>query len=317
MSQYFSSLFRRRPNEGWFRAGAYDVTTTDILTVVAVFTMFVYGILGAETFSNLTFQSFLVREDLQIWRIFTWSTASQPSFFELIGVVFFWSFGQQLEALFGKARYVMWVVAVTVIPAIALTGIGYLSQTVDFTNGELGLHVLFLSGIWVYAATYPNVRFFDVIPVWAFAGIFTVLDLLQFNGAGARGKVLFLLIAIGAALSVARSLGLANAWPIPHIPIGSGGPGKVKTPKAPKPTKPKRPRRGGPTASPGRVVDGPWKAPAGAPPPPNPSSAPTASPADQAELDGLLDKIGADGMDSLSSGEKQRLNELSKRLRNR
>ena len=35
----------------------------------------------------------------------------------------------------------------------------------------------------------------------------------------------------------------------------------------------------------------------------------------QAELDRLLDKISADGLDSLSAEEKQRLNELSKRLR--
>ena len=46
-------------------------------------------------------------------------------------------------------------------------------------------------------------------------------------------------------------------------------------------------------------------------PPPPPSAA------DQAELDALLDKIGAQGMDSLSKDEKQRLNDLSKRLRNR
>ena len=37
--------------------------------------------------------------------------------------------------------------------------------------------------------------------------------------------------------------------------------------------------------------------------------------ADQSELDDLLDKISASGMDSLTRAEKQRLNELSKRLR--
>ena len=29
MSQYFSALFRRRPNDGWFRVGQYDATTVD------------------------------------------------------------------------------------------------------------------------------------------------------------------------------------------------------------------------------------------------------------------------------------------------
>jgi hypothetical protein len=59
-----------------------------------------------------------------------------------------------------------------------------------------------------------------------------------------------------------------------------------------------------------KVVEGPWDAP---PPPPARSSADTA--AAQAELDVLLDKISEHGLDSLTSAEKQRLNELSKRLR--
>jgi len=37
--------------------------------------------------------------------------------------------------------------------------------------------------------------------------------------------------------------------------------------------------------------------------------------ADQAALDGLLDKIAAGGMDALTADEKRRLNELSKRMR--
>jgi hypothetical protein len=50
------------------------------------------------------------------------------------------------------------------------------------------------------------------------------------------------------------------------------------------------------------VVTGPW-------------GGQTSVSADQSELDDLLDKISAKGMDSLSKAEKQRLNELSKRLR--
>ena len=49
---------------------------------------------------------------------------------------------------------------------------------------------------------------------------------------------------------------------------------------------------------------------------PQPPPKPVATAADQAELDALLDKIGAAGMDALSSSEKARLNELSKKLRN-
>jgi hypothetical protein len=59
------------------------------------------------------------------------------------------------------------------------------------------------------------------------------------------------------------------------------------------------------------VVEGPWSAPA--PPPPSRPSPDAA--AAQAELDQLLDKISATGLDSLTGDEKRRLNELSKRLR--
>lgn len=313
MSQYFSSLFRRRPNDGWFRVGQFDVTTTDILCALAVLTMFVYGLLGVKTFEHLTFQSFSVRDQFEIWRLVTWTVATPPDFFPLLGIVFFWVFGQQLEALFGKGRFVAWVATVTIVPALVLTALGFVSETLDFTNGEFGLHVLFLGGIWVYAATYPNVRWFEVVPLWAIAAVFTVIDLLQANGVGARGKVVFLLVALAAALSAGRSLGLGTAWPIPHIPIGALGSGRNTSGRS-KPTKPKRRKRGD-TGQ--RVVEGPWRKDAASSIPRPPTGPPVASPADQLELDNLLDKIGASGMDSLSSAEKQRLNELSKRLRNR
>ena len=48
-----------------------------------------------------------------------------------------------------------------------------------------------------------------------------------------------------------------------------------------------------------------------------PPAARPRTPHDQAELDHLLDKISANGMDGLTADEKRRLNELSKRLRNR
>ncbi|MCB0966789.1 MAG: hypothetical protein KDB37_08130, partial [Ilumatobacter sp.] len=71
MSQYFASAFRRRPNEGWFRAGNFSLTTVDLICAVAVFTMFVYGILGAARWSELVFAPWLVR-DLEVWRLVTW-----------------------------------------------------------------------------------------------------------------------------------------------------------------------------------------------------------------------------------------------------
>jgi len=304
MSDQFAAIFRRHPNDGWFRAGRYDVTTTDILCALGVLSMFVYGF-SIDTFSRLVFIPAAVR-NFEIWRLVTWPIATEPALWPLLGLVFFWLFGQQLEGLFGRGKFVVWILALTIVPALVLTLLGPLGNSID-SMVQYGLSNLFLGGIWVYAATYPGVKWFGVVPLWAVAAVFTVLNLLQANGTGQTGQVLFLLVSVGVALVAGRSLGLATGWPIPHIPlagVGSGSSGRSK-----KKSKPKR--SAGSSKSRG-VVQGPWKnAPAPMPPPT------AASPADQIELDSLLDKIGANGMDSLSGDEKKRLNDLSKRLRNR
>jgi hypothetical protein len=301
MSDQFAAIFRRRPNDGWFRAGRYDVTTTDILCVLAVVSMFLWG-LFRDAWNRLPFAPVLVR-DFEVWRLVTWPVATEPAIWPMLGIVFFWLFGQQLEALFGRGKFVTWVLALTIVPALILTIIGPLDNSIDFML-QYGLSNLFLGGIWVYAATYPGVKWFEVIPLWALAAVFTVLSLLQYTGTDQTGQVIFLLVSVGVALVAGRSLGLATGWPIPHLPLdGIGSSGRPKKSKRRRPTG-SAPSRG--------VVQGPWKnAPAPTPPPSPPS------PADQIELDALLDKIGANGMDSLTGDEKRRLNELSKRLRNR
>jgi hypothetical protein len=311
MSDYVAALFRRRPNQGWFRAGRYDVTTTDIVCALAVASMFVYGF-SINAFSKLIFVSWLVR-DFEIWRIFTWPIATQPDIWPLLGIIFFWIFGQQLEALFGRNKFVAWILMVTIIPALLSTAIGAIDNGLDLASTEFGLSTLFLGGIWVYAATYPGVRWFEVIPLWALAAVFTVLNLLQYSGVGATGQVIFLLLSVGVSLVGGRSLGLATGWPIPHVPLDG-----QRTPRrSSRSGRSKQSRGGGTGRSSGRgqgssVIDGPWR---NAPAPVAPGTG--ASAVDQAELDALLDKIGANDMDALTGAEKQRLNELSKRLRNR
>jgi hypothetical protein len=314
MSDQIAAMFRRRPNQGWFRAGRFDVTGTDIICALAIVSMFMYGI-SRDLFNKLIFYAPLVR-DFEFWRIVTWPIATEPTVWGLLGIVFFWLFGQQLESLFGRGRFLAWVLAVTIIPAVLLTILGGIESSFDFTSIEFGLSSLFLGGIWVYAATYPGVKWFEVIPLWALAAVFTVLNLLQYSGNDATGKVVFLLAGVAVSLVAGRSLGLATGWPIPHLPLD--GAGRTRKPAKSKPKKQKKPRSGGSSTgssagSGATVVEGPWRT---GPPPMPPTSGPPSA-ADQEELDTLLDKIGATGMDSLTSDEKKRLNDLSKRLRNR
>jgi hypothetical protein len=306
MSDQFAAIFRRHPNDGWFRAGRYDVTTTDIVCILAVVTMFVYGA-GVRYFSELVFFPPAVR-NFEVWRLATWSVATEPAIWPLLGLIFFWLFGQHLEALFGRGRFLAWVLMMTFVPAVVLTVLGTLSPAID-NMAQFGLSNLFLGGIWVYAATYPGVKWFGVVPLWAVAVVFSLLNLLQFTGRGATGQTIFLLVSVATALFVGRSLGLATGWPIPHVPLD--GAGRSSRPSRSKKPKQRKQGRGSPSSG-QRVVEGPWR---NAPPPTPPNSGPSV--ADQIELDSLLDKIGANGMDSLTTDEKKRLNDLSKRLRNR
>ena len=115
-------------------------------------------------------------------------------------------------------------------------------------------------------------------------------------------------MTIAVAALTARSMGLAQSLPwIPKIPYPSRRAAGAAATRA----------RGN-----GDVISGPWGAPtrtepyrgsSALPQPPRPAE----DLRDQAELDDLLDKISAGGMDGLSAEEKRRLNELSKRLRNR
>jgi hypothetical protein len=118
--------------------------------------------------------------------------------------------------------------------------------------------------------------------------------------------VLFTAFVILVSLTAARSLGAATGWEIPHIPLPSSG-GKRRSAGPVRSSKGKvrgKGRSGHP------VVEGPWTAPT-----PTPVSNNKETAAAQAELDDLLDKISASGLDSLTADEKRRLNELSKRLR--
>jgi hypothetical protein len=131
--------------------------------------------------------------------------------------------------------------------------------------------------------------------------VYVLTDILQLTGTRAGEQLLFYVISLAIAAVSARSIGLLAAYPwIPGIPIGDGG--RSRPARVPRP--PRRPRSGRPT-----VVEGPWGVAAAVPS--------QTSLADQAELDSLLDKIAASGMDSLSGDEKRRLNDLSKKLRKR
>jgi hypothetical protein len=216
-------------------------------------------------------------------------------------LLFFWFIGHAVEELVGRVKFTTMIVAITVVPAALVT----LLPAQDFpTLPEVGLSLLATALLAVFAAEHPNAPFFFGIPAWVIAAVFVGIDVLRLVGDRYWGTLILMLLSIALALVLVRQWGFASRLTfIPRFAGGSRSHAPRRGPAPPRATGRRSDRR-----ERGRVVEGPWSAPS---PPRTGADAEAA----QVELDQLLDKISAGGLDSLSSAEKRRLNELSKRLR--
>lgn len=277
----------RPTRDGWFKVGQVDVTTTALLVGLGVISMFVYAI-QRSVLLKLAFLGPLVRNG-EVWRLVTWPTVNPPTeIWVVLTLAFFWFVGHRIEDSIGRRRFTTMIALMTVVPAALVSLVPFEAVSYAFGLGILGIGLLV-----VFALDNPGAQFFFGIPAWAIAGVYVGIDILRYLG-DRRFETLFLeLGVIAVGLVTARQYGLVSN--LEFIPKFAGDQTSKK--KVARSTK----RQGGST-----VVAGPW---------PAADAAHTA--VDQLELDGLLDKISAQGIDSLSRTEKNRLNELSKKLRGR
>ena len=282
----------RGSDDGWFRLGSVDVTTTVLVVVMAIVSFVVWAV---EPPGKPIQSALLLNPDSflhgQVWRVFTWPIAypNGMGIFDIIAVAIFWYFGTEIEGLLGKKRMAWFLGLVTVglgLLWVAVAEIGFRFGLL-FSLNQLELMVLL-----VFIAEYPRRRFFFNIPGWVIGVVIVGISVLGYIGT--RDWLLLVNLLLGLALTaiIARSLGLmAELTWVPNLAIRR------------KPKKPKRSRRGG---GEGTVVTGPWQ----------PTPTPPVS-RDQAELDALLDKIHESGMDSLTDQEREQLLVLRDRLRRR
>ncbi|MEO6651880.1 MAG: DUF6576 domain-containing protein [Ilumatobacteraceae bacterium] len=288
----YSSPQSRYGGTPWFKVGDIDVGTAVLVAGVCVLSMFVWAI-DTAALRPLVLDASAVRSG-QLWRLITWPLANQPDFWQVITIAIFWYFGRELEGLLGRNRFAWFLGILTVVPAIVGAIVGLDVFGLDYL--ELGIFIVFI-------AEHPTARFFFNIPGWVIGAVIVVLQFLQLLGDRNGAGLIFLVVLLATAGLAARSFGLATELPwIPKLPMP--GAGMQRSPKSQtrgssgRTTK----ARGGTS-----VIEGPWAAPTAGP---SPDAA-----AAQAELDVLLDKISASGLESLDADEKRRLNELSKRLR--
>jgi len=270
---------RRDHDDPWFRIGTLDVTTSVLVPLLCVLSMFIWAV-NPELLEPLILLADDVRGG-QVWRVVTWPLANAPDIWTVLTIAMLWYFGRELERMVGRVRFAWMLAALAVVP-------GLVGTLLDID--QAGIRPVQIAVFCVFCVEMPDVRFFGGIPAWVFAAVIVGIEVLQLIGLRLGERIVLLFVSLATAALMARSFGLLERYPwIPQL--ATPGQGRSK----------QRKRRGG-----NAVVAGPWA-----------GSEPAHSPADQAELDGLLDKIGEQGMDALSRDEKARLNELSKKLRGR
>ena len=185
---------------------------------------------------------------------------------------------------------------------------GIVGALINLPQG--GLQPVELCVFLVFVAEYPFARFFFNIPAWVFGAVILGIEVIQLLGDRNERGIIFLFTSLAVAAVTARTMGLLHELPwIPALPIGNRRSPRRRTKRS----------RGSSSSGGGEVVAGPWTTagrtgPVRTPPSlPQPPAPPPSSTSDQVELDALLDKISAVGMDGLDADEKRRLNELSKR----
>ena len=304
---------RMNSDEGWFRVGTVEVTSAVLLAVMCTLSMFVYAV------DRSVLDQFVLTpaafENGQVWRFFTWWLVNPPDLWVAISIAIFWWIGRLIERDLGKARF-LWFIGTQILLTSVLTTL-FAVLTDNFfalpglsitqqSNG--GSDFLEISVIVAVAVAFPRVRSFFNIPFWVMAAVIVALAALRFTGDSAWAYLVMLMLTCAFAVLMMRAMGLAEQEVIPKIPLPAfitGDPyQKANRARAKAQRKQSKPSGGGLKRTknePAAVV------------PIRPEA--RLDRADQADMDWLLDKISASGMDSLTPDERRRLDEHSRRLR--
>lgn len=297
--QIFSSL--GKSEDPWFRIGNFGVCTSELVAALCLAFSMVWAFEGrSQQISNLlvlrssNFAGGSVFEG-HIWRLITWPLPNVVGIWTLLLIAVFWMFGSQLEAMMGRPRFTVFLVCLVVLPAlivtfleiVGVTGMAYTIRTV-----EIGLLVAF-------AAQFSNVRFWPGIPAWGLTSIVVGLALLQEIAARDLFGLTLLAATVVLAPMLLRAFGFAQ-----HLQWLSFAGSSTRPPKS-------RGRRKRQRNSPASDFIRPQPMRSthlrAVPPPDSP----------QAKIDALLDKVAEGGLENLTDVERQSLEELSWRLKDK
>ncbi|WP_297108144.1 rhomboid family intramembrane serine protease [Tessaracoccus sp.] len=269
-------------DEGWFRIGRVHVTTT-----VGVVLLGALGMLAAVVLSGLPAALFYVPQHLavaQVWRVFTWPLADSVSFWSVLNLFFLWLFGRDLESQVGRSRMAWLFVGIWLSITVSVSLVG----TILPGAVAAGLQLVEFAILLLWIAESPMRQFMFGIRAWVFGAVLLGIQVLQLIGSRMWPTLISLLLSLALSAIAARAVGLLDAYA--WIPGG----GRPATPSAPRPAKAAKPMKAHTHAQ---------------------HNAPKRHVSDEERIDQLLDKINAEGIGSLTKGERAELEKLRQRRR--
>jgi hypothetical protein len=289
----------RSPLNPWFRVGEFDVTTTVLVIAAGVLSFILYAIDKAQ-FVHLFLWSNKIQHG-EVWRVVTWPLVNRPSFWSLITLVFFYLFARQVEAEMGRFKFAALIGWMTVVPAILVAAFSLQPITTAPVLDYSAISMISVGVLVAFAAEFPGARFIFNISSRVVAAVLVAFQLLQLIGDRYWDDVWMLVFVVATSLVTMRAYGYASD--LTFIPKLSW-PFSKKSSRGPRPASSgagskRKKRRGQPEL---KIVTPAYRPP-------------VVDRGIQDEIDTLLDKIAAQGLDSLTSDERQRLDRASRRLR--
>jgi membrane associated rhomboid family serine protease len=274
------------------------VGTTDFVAGISLLMMIVYA-------ASPAFVSYLALSPLAVlhgfvWQLVTWPLANPPSIWTIWNGAVFWFTGRQLEREVGKGRFGWMLLGITVAGSFLAVLLSLAFRVDAPMLGGLGTMSLIV--VLIFIAENPRMPFFFGIPAWVLGLVIVVIPLLTYVGDRYWIGLLHFVLSIVAAAIIAKFVGLLERYAFI--------PGHTYTPQPRKrdvgADRSERRRKSAPRPSTGasNVVQGPWLGPE---PPAR----------EDEEMDALLDKIMDHGLESLTSRERKRLEELRQQRRAR
>src|SRR3954470_8342971 len=97
----------RGSDDGWFRLGSIEVTTTVLVVVLVITSVVEWAFEGS--FGPLQSHILLDPDSVmsgQVWRVLTWPIAYPGGIgiFDVLTIFIFWYFGTEIESLLGKKK---------------------------------------------------------------------------------------------------------------------------------------------------------------------------------------------------------------------